>query len=63
MPAAENKKHNPLFMKKKYKERRENAAALAKPIGLENFTDKTPLNKNLSLIVGFNAERYSIHEK
>jgi len=50
-------------MKKKYKERRENAAALAKPIGLENFTDKTPLNKNLSLIVGFNAERYSIREK
>ncbi len=63
MPAAENKKHNPLFIKKKNKDRRENAAALAKPIGLENFTDKTPLNKNLSLIVGFNAERYSIHEK
>jgi len=47
----------------KIKDRRENAAALAKPIGLENFTDKTPLNKNLSLIVGFNAERYAIHEK
>jgi hypothetical protein len=52
-----------LFVIRKVKERRENAAALAKPIRLENFRDKTPLNKNLSLIVGFNAERYAIHEK
>jgi hypothetical protein len=52
-----------LFINEKTNNRRENAAALAKPIRLENFRDKTPLNKNLSLIVGFNAERYAIHEK
>jgi len=47
----------------KLKDRRENAAAITKPVRLEHFPDKTPLNKNLSLIVGFNAERYAIHEK
>lgn len=62
MPTPEQHKHNLLFSNDKIKDRRENNAALAKHIHLENFTDKTPLNKNLSLIVGFNAERYAIQE-
>jgi len=37
MPGAENKKHNPLFMKKKSKERRENAARAGKTDWLREF--------------------------
>jgi len=63
MPAVERTKHNHLFKKEKNQNHRENNAAVAKPVRLENFTDKTLLNKNLSLIESFNAERYAIHEK
>jgi hypothetical protein len=61
--SAERKPLKPLFNIDKNNQDRENNAVLAKPVRLENFTDKTPLNKNLSLIESFNAERYAIHEK
>lgn len=63
MPYGKKIKCNHLFNMTNIKNRRENNAVLTKPVRLENFTEKTPLNKNLSLIESFNAERYAIHEK
>ena len=61
--ASERVLHNQLIYRYKNTLRRENNEASKKQTNLEHFVEKTPTNKNLSLVVSLKPERYAIHVK
>ncbi|UWX92314.1 hypothetical protein N2K86_16810 [Enterobacter mori] len=61
--ALERITHNQLIFKYKNRSRRENNEASKKQAGLEHFVEKTPLNKNLSLVASSKPEIYAIRVK
>ncbi len=61
--ASERVLHNQLIYRYKNTLRRENNEASKKQTNLEHFVEKTPENKNLSLVVSSKPEIYAIHVK
>jgi len=52
---------NLLILRIKKQDEKENNEASKKPSSLEDFVEKTRINKNLTLVVSLKPEGYAIH--